>query len=79
MTEQIASGFELMFAGMGIVFLFLIMLVFVINLMSTLIQRFFPEAPPATPRVIPGITTDSDKRVIAAISAAVHQYRKKHL
>jgi Na+-transporting methylmalonyl-CoA/oxaloacetate decarboxylase, gamma subunit len=40
MTEQMTSGIELMFAGMGIVFLFLTMLVFAINIMSVLVQRF---------------------------------------
>lgn len=76
MTEQMTSGFELMFVGMGIVFLFLTMLVVAINLMSTLVQRYFPEIPSS--KTIPGITTDIDKSVIAAITAAVHQYRKKH-
>lgn len=76
MTEQMTSGIELMFAGMGIVFLFLTMLVFAINIMSALVQRFFPEVPVS--RSIPGITTDVDKSVVAAITAAVHMYRKKH-
>lgn len=76
MTEQMASGIELMFVGMGIVFLFLTMLVVAINLMSGLIQRYFPEIPVA--KTVPGISTDIDKSVIAAITAAVHQYRKKH-
>lgn len=76
MTEQMTSGIELMFAGMGIVFLFLTMLVFAINLMSAFVQRFFPEIPVS--RAVPGITNDIDKNVVAAITAAVHQYRKKH-
>jgi oxaloacetate decarboxylase gamma subunit len=42
MTEMMSNGVELMFAGMGIVFLFLTMLVGAINLMSSLVQRFFP-------------------------------------
>lgn len=41
MAELMSSGIELMFLGMGIVFLFLTMLVFAINLMSALVQRFF--------------------------------------
>jgi oxaloacetate decarboxylase gamma subunit len=75
MTEQMTSGFELMFAGMGIVFLFLTMLVVAINLMSTLVQRYFPEMPAS--KIVPGITADIDKSIIAAITAAVHLYRKK--
>ena len=76
MTEQMTSGFELMFAGMGIVFLFLTMLVGAINLMSSVVQRYFPEVPVS--KSIPGITSDIDKSVVAAITAAVHMYRKKH-
>jgi oxaloacetate decarboxylase gamma subunit len=76
MTEQMTSGFELMFAGMGIVFLFLTMLVGAINLMSAVVQRYFPEVPVS--KSIPGITSDIDKSVVAAITAAVHMYRKKH-
>ncbi|MBL6985843.1 MAG: OadG family protein [Gammaproteobacteria bacterium] len=76
MTELMTSGIELMFTGMGIVFLFLTMLVCAINLMSALVQRYFPEIP--VTRAVPGISTDVDKSVVAAISAAVHMYRKKH-
>lgn len=74
MTEQISSGIELMFAGMGIVFVFLAMLVVAINLMSALVQRFFPGASPKIQSVSSGI----DKSTVAAITAAVHQYRSKH-
>jgi len=77
MTELMASGVELMFVGMGIVFLFLTMLVIVINLMSSLVQRFFPEAPASAVNV-PAAAIGTDKRTIAAITAAVHQYRSKH-
>ncbi len=76
MTEMMSSGVELMFAGMSIVFLFLTMLVVAINIMSSLVQRFFPDAPlmGSTATASSGI----DKSVIAAITAAVHQYRSKH-
>jgi oxaloacetate decarboxylase gamma subunit len=76
MTEQMTSGIELMFAGMGIVFLFLTLLVALINIMSALVQRYFPEMPAS--KAVPGITVDIDKNVVAAITAAVHMYRKKH-
>ncbi|WP_239649959.1 OadG family protein [Methylocucumis oryzae] len=45
MTELIGSGIELMFVGMGIVYVFLAMLVFAINTMSAIVQRFFSRAP----------------------------------
>lgn len=76
MAELMSSGIELMFAGMGIVFLFLGMLVGAINLMSSLVQRFFPEAP--VMGVSPSVSGGIDKNVVAAITAAVHQYRREH-
>lgn len=75
MTELMSNGIELMFAGMTIVFLFLTMLVASINLMSFLVQRFFPEIPRESIHVATG---GVDKSVIAAITAAVYQYRNKH-
>ncbi|CAG7855925.1 hypothetical protein MCAMS1_00237 [biofilm metagenome] len=73
MTELIKNGVELMFAGMGIVYVFLIMLVFAINLMSAFVQRYFPEAPTKNFSVGGSL----DKTTVAAISAAVHQYRNR--
>ncbi|WP_394752522.1 OadG family protein [Crenothrix sp.] len=75
MTEELSLGLELMFVGMGIVFLFLAMLVVAINVMSALVQRFFPEAPvPSNPI----LSTSLDKSVVAAITAAIHQHRNRH-
>lgn len=76
MAELMSSGIELMFLGMGIVFLFLTMLVFAINLMSALVQRFFPETPAASLSPPTGVSS-LDKSTVAAIMAAVHQYRNK--
>ncbi len=78
MTELISSGIELMFVGMGIVFLFLTMLVIVINTMSGLIQRYFPEEPVSNVGIPVAKNTATDKNYIAAITAAVHQYRSTH-
>ena len=75
MTEMMSNGVELMFAGMGIVFLFLTMLVGAINLMSSLVQRFFPDMP--VMGIMPAVSSGIEKTIIAAISAAVHQYRHK--
>ena len=78
MTELMISGIELMIVGMGIVFLFLAMLVFAINSMTFLVLRFFPEVPP-TAITVPTVPLGTDKTTIAAISAALHQYRSKHI
>ena len=75
MSELMSSGVELMLVGMGIVFLFLVLLVFAINLMSYWVQRFFPEEPPVA-KIVSGAIDDS---TIAAITAAVHRYRSKKI
>jgi oxaloacetate decarboxylase gamma subunit len=75
MNELISSGIELMLIGMGMVFSFLAMLIVAIKTMSSLILRFFPELPAGQH---PGMHHGDDLGTIAAISAAVLQYRKKY-
>lgn len=74
MNEMMSSGIELMLMGMGIVFLFLALLVVVIQIMAAVVTRYFPD--PALELIIP--KKDNDPQVIAAISAAIHQYRSKN-
>ncbi len=78
MNEMISAGLELMLIGMGIVFAFLAMLVVMVSIMTFVIQRFFPA--PSVPDVTLASASagHTDVGVIAAISAAVHQYRNKH-
>jgi oxaloacetate decarboxylase gamma subunit len=78
MTELMSSGIELMLVGMGIVFLFLTMLVFAINVMSGFVQRYFPDEPALSISIPVAQNTAADKSYIAAITAAVHQYRSSH-
>ena len=77
MAELMASGVELMFVGMGIVYIFLTMLVIAINLMSALVQRFFPEPLPLATPTTSKSSGGLDRSTVAAISAAIHQYRKR--
>lgn len=70
------QGFDLLIYGMGTVFVFLTVLVFVTMAMSSIMRRFFPEeeiavavAEPASASVSPNLT--------AVIKAAVEQHRNK--
>ncbi|MDD4915652.1 MAG: OadG family protein [Methylococcales bacterium] len=74
MNELLSSGMELMLIGMGIVFGFLALLVLSIGCMSSLVQRFFPEI--SGSHLAAG--QHDDPGIVAAITAAVQQYRKKH-
>ncbi len=78
MAELFASALELMIIGMGIVFLFLTLLVVLVNGMTFVIHRFFAERPGPTPASPPEPASEQDAEVIAAISAAVHRYRQRH-
>ena len=63
-----------MLLGMGIVYAFLAMLVFTITAMSAFVQRYFPDL---SSRQVSSQQIE-DAGVLAAITAALHQYRKKY-
>jgi oxaloacetate decarboxylase gamma subunit len=63
-----------MLLGMGIVYAFLGMLVVAIGGMSAIVKRYFPDMPMSHPV---GQNLD-DAGIVAAISAALQQYRKKY-
>lgn len=83
-AESLWMGTELMLLGMGSVFSFLIVLVFTLKGMSAIAQRFGEDEPaqpsqatPAT-QVSQGINSNTDARLVAAISAAITRYRANH-
>jgi oxaloacetate decarboxylase gamma subunit len=71
-TNLILEGFKFMGLGMGTVFLFLIILIGSMNLMSIIVNRFFPEPHqnPDAPR------KQDNKKVIAAVTAAIKHHRE---
>ena len=79
-TELLMEGVELMLMGMGAVFLFLMLLIGCINLMSWLVIRFVPEEVPvaAVPRRVPvSSAAPVEPELLAAIGAAVRLHRAK--
>lgn len=73
-TDLLTTGVELMLLGMGIVFGFLILLVFTLKLMSWLAGRFLsPQMPAPAPAAVQPAAADAN--LIAVISAAVARYR----
>ena len=69
-TNLVVEGLKIMLLGMGTVFLFIAMMIWAMNLMSTILTKQYPEANP--------IETDDqidNKRVIAAIVAAIKHHR----
>jgi len=73
MSELVSQGLALTVFGMGTVFVFLTILVFATNIMSTLVNKFAPEeaAAPAPQAQTQGV----DPQLVKVLSAAVKQYR----
>ncbi len=74
-TNLVMEGFKFMALGMGTVFMFLIVLIFMMNLMSIIIHRFFPE-PMLKEEVLASSVPQDNKKVIAAITAAISHHRQ---
>ena len=77
-TDLILQGVQLMILGMGVVFIFLMILVFALSLMSKIAFYFdkgdeYAVHDTAKPAVKPENTA-----LIAVISAAVARYRSSH-
>ena len=73
-TNLVVEGFKFMALGMGTVFLFLIIMIVLMNAMSTIIHRYFPEPQANLEPVVK--KQEDNKKVIAAITAAIAHHRQ---
>lgn len=73
-TNLILEGFKFMGLGMGTVFVFLIIMIFAMNIMSIIIHRFFPEPQGTSPAAVD--TNKNKNKIIAAITAAISHHRQ---
>lgn len=78
-SELLLEGVELMLFGLGTVFLFLILLVLIIRVMSWVIERFAAKTPvPVSPSLAAKSASDKPSAdVLAAIQSAIHQHRAR--
>jgi len=81
MNELLANALELMIAGVGFVFVFLMALIFAISVVSKIITKYFPDpvvpaAPIAKAPAVPSAQVDA--QLLSVISAAVKEYRSHH-
>ena len=78
----VSQGVELMLYGMGTVVVFLALLVVITSAMSAIVNRYFPEAP--VPVAVPsagrksGPAAQVDGELVAAVSAAIAQHRRRN-
>lgn len=80
-VNLISEAIKFMVLGMGIVFLFLTVLVFVLKLQAKLIAKFFPEKPKENlsewkPQSVQNNVSD-EKDTVAAITAAIIHYNNQ--
>ncbi|MEA1917300.1 MAG: OadG family protein [Campylobacterota bacterium] len=77
-TNLVVEGLKFMLLGMGTVFVFLVILVGVMNLQSILVHKFFPEVDNSL-NDDSAQKSPSQARKTAAITAAVMHHKKVKL
>ena len=81
MNELMTQAIDLMIAGMGFVFAFLVVLVFATLIMSKLVLRFSapePVKPARMSRAEPKALPAGDPDTAEAIKQAIAQFRSRH-
>jgi len=76
-VNLIEEALKFMFVGMGIVFLFLITLSFILTIQHKIISHFFKDDEVSIPSNNNNKNRLSINKKIAAISTAIMQYNKK--
>lgn len=76
MSELMTDAIGLMVVGMGFVFVFLIILVFLTGIMSKLVTKYLPAPEPVVAKTkVKKTNASSDAQLLAVLSAAVAEYR----
>ncbi len=73
------EGLKFMFLGMTTVFLFLLLMIYVLKLQAKLVSKYFPPKPASVApvkAVSSKAETSEDEEIIAAITAAITEYKK---
>jgi len=74
--QLLSDAFTLMVLGMGTVYVFLTLLVFVTSTMSALVDKYVPAQPAAfQPSTVSA--PSEDKTLLAVITAAIHAHRTR--
>ncbi len=72
---MILEAVKYMILGMGVVFVFLYMMVVVLDLQHKLLMKFFPESFEDTPKEPPVTSKRKKLKKVAAMTAALHHMK----
>jgi len=72
----VGESLKFMLLGMLIVFVFLVLLVQIMKLQAKIINKYFPEKAPEVPTSSPQSDTTQEAHHVAAIVAAIAEFRK---
>jgi len=80
-TNLIMEGFKFMVLGMTTVYLFLMLMILVMKIVSKIVNRYFPQkklAPISIKKVnLSKPQKNNDDAIVAAITASIQQFRKQ--
>ena len=80
MIEKLEAGCYLLVIGMGTVFIFLTIMIYVMKLSSTIISivnKYWPEEIPAEKAQTKNKSTDNGTEIALAIACALHERETK--
>lgn len=77
MSELMTDAVNLMVVGMGFVFVFLVILVFLTSFMSKVVTKYLPAPEPVAAKAskTKKPNASNDAQLLAVLSAAVAEYR----
>ena len=75
-TNLVLEGFKFMGLGMATVFLFLIIMIIMMNVMSAIVHKFFPEPQANLESATSTENNKNNKKIIAAITAAIAHHKQ---
>ncbi|MCK9257507.1 MAG: OadG family protein [Sulfurospirillaceae bacterium] len=77
----VVEGLKFMVLGMGTVFLFLLLMVWILKLQSKIITKYFPQKPEQPSQSFNGASLASENKdasLVAVITAAIEMFRQQH-
>jgi oxaloacetate decarboxylase gamma subunit len=75
-VNVIGEALKFMVLGMGVVFVFLYVMILAVKVQAYLIGKYFPDKPATAPAAAPAVQSDDEQTRVAAVIAAVTEFRK---